>query len=930
MPRVKSVVVIDYYEGIQGMLKSREDFPYKDFLANPRLRTRTDITWSTEAFTGRPARLADLGGALRERYAYALKQRITCIEQLIAHLGEEEGGGPLCELLKKAISYVDEGSVYCADGQVVMVNWGLIPRTPDLGLGSIYRSGKFQGEWGRMPLKPELVKPASAPPVADKLPPSPQITEAGGAEPEPPVAPQPTLEQTVEQPVEQPVAPPPSASEPPQWPDDPSLDIFSGPSVTGEVAEPPVEEQPAEEPVDEPTEEPAEEEKPTDKPAEEEKPADEPKPAPKAPTPPTVNTWGSLLRSFWQALVFLFRRLWWLLLLLILLVVVLFSCRGCQGPVSRINPFYHALPDKSVILPVEKGGVGMSADGLTQIATDRLNILLEQTGEGTMKEWAEAFKRAYPGEDYYIFYYNKELCNLQIKVPASERERLKKELPQKLSGFRFEVYDETVYRTDALTLNDPELKNPSHAWYLGAIGAPDAWQQGLGSEEVVVAVVDNGFDLTHPELRGKVVHPYNVLTQDASIRPVVTSDGENAHGTHVAATAVGACNNASGLLGVAPKCRLMPVQVANDNPEGVMSNQAVLDGVMYAIQQGADVVNVSLGMTVSEPMRRMSEAQQLNFISNSMRQEEYLWSKVYEKARQRNCVIVFAAGNENVIAGIDPKKRSNETIRVSALSTDLTKAEFSNYGRYPNLHREYSTVSAPGVSIYSAAPHGQYVSMNGTSMAAPIVSGAVALLKSCDRNLTCAQIVQLFQQTGREVNPSIGPLIDLGRAVRTVKGWGKGPAAAGNDCDRIAEQVRQLQARIDSLKRLCPAADCPDDTLKYDDAVKDGRALDGTWKTTTELCSGSDESPLEIYMEFHSLRGQLSIHNKGLVYTAPLFVQISGGNILITQAGNATCPSAPIYFIPYAYVCAPDRQGNLFCTATNANGRVEFNLVRVR
>lgn len=917
MPRVKSVVVIDYYEGIQGMLKSREDFPYKEFLANPRLRTRTDITWATEAFADRPVRLSELSGTLRERYAYALKQRITCIEQLIVRLGEEEGGGPLGELLKKAISYVDEGSVYCADGQVVIVNWGLIPRTPDLGQGSIYRSGKFQGEWGRMPLKPEPVQPAPAPPVADELSPSPQITEAGGAASEPPVA------------------PPPSAPEPPQWPDDPSLDIFSGPSVTDQVVEPPVEEQPAEEPAPEPAPEPAEEpapepaEEPAEEPAKEEKPTEKPTEKPK-PTPPTVNTWGSLLRSFWQALVFLFRRLWWLLLLLVLLVVVLFSSRGCQGPVSRINPFYQALPDKSVILPVEKGSVGMSADGLTQIATDRLNILLEQTGEGTMKQWAEAFKRAYPGEDYYIFYYNKELYNLQIKVPASERERLKKELPQKLSGFRFEVYDETVYRTDALTLNDPELKNPSHAWYLSAIGAPDAWQQGLGSEEVVVAVVDNGFDLTHPELQGKVVHPYNVLTQDASIRPVVTSDGENAHGTHVAATAVGACNNASGLLGIAPQCRLMPVQVANDNPEGVMSNQAVLDGVMYAIQQGADVINVSLGMTVSEPLRRMSEAQQLNFISNSMRQEEYLWSKVYEKARQRNCVIVFAAGNENVIAGIDPKKRSNETIRVSALSTDLTKAEFSNYGRYPNLRREYSTVSAPGVSIYSAAPHGQYVSMNGTSMAAPIVSGAVALLKSCDRNLTCEQIVQLFQQTGREVNPSIGPLIDLGRAVRTVKGWGKGPAAGGNDCDRIAEQVRQLQARIDSLKRLCPAADCPDDTLKYDDAVKDGRALDGTWKTTTELCSGSDQSPLEIYMEFHNLRGRLSIHNKGMVYTAPLFVQISGGNILITQAGNATCPSAPNYFIPYAYVCAPDRQGNLFCTATNANGRVEFNLVRVR
>ena len=141
MPKVKSVIVIDYYEGIQGMLRSREEFPYNDFLANPRLRTQTEITWATDSFTERPKLLIDLDGVLKERYAYALKERINSIESLISILKEEEGGAPLSELLSKAVSYIDERSVYCGDGNVVVVNWGLIPRRPDLGSGSIYRSG---------------------------------------------------------------------------------------------------------------------------------------------------------------------------------------------------------------------------------------------------------------------------------------------------------------------------------------------------------------------------------------------------------------------------------------------------------------------------------------------------------------------------------------------------------------------------------------------------------------------------------------------------------------------------------------------------------------------------------------------------------------------------------------------------------------------
>ncbi|NPD91215.1 S8 family serine peptidase [Xylanibacter muris] len=759
MPKVKSVIVIDYYEGIQGMLASRGDFPYDDFLANPRMRTQTEIVWATDVFSSRPSLLCDIKGELKDRYSYALKERINAIEAIIESLKTEDGGVALSELLSKAISYIDERSVYCGDGNIVVVNWGLIPRRPDLDSGSIYRSGKFVGNWGNFQPVPQVLE-------------KPNIKEEPrGNEPEvnvepvisvPPVsAPSPVTEEI---PVVEHEIPVESAPKETVQPVSPQI-VTPPPIVQADKVEIP---KPTEKKEEEKKENPEKPEasiqdkenydnKDTGKNAKNTKKEDE-------------YNWKSFFSGLWQGLKFFFRKIWWVLLLLLLLFAVLFFCKGCQGPISQINPFYNPLPENPRILPIESGAVGMSADGMTQIATDRLNIMLEKENDNTMLEWAKAFKKEYSGENYEIFYYNEEFYNLQIKVPSAEREQIKKEIKQKLSGFSFDVFDETVFNTEAVSFNDPELSNEAHAWYLNAIEAIDAWNLTLGDPDVIVAVVDNGFDTTHPEFQGKIIRPFNVLTQNANLRPILTKDGEDAHGTHVAATAVGNCNNGQGLMGIAPKCKLMPVQVGNDNPEGCMSNQAIIEGVLYAINQGADVVNVSLGMYTSDTVKEMSEGQQLNYISSSMKQEELMWAKIFEKAKQRNCIIVLAAGNDNVISGIDPKKRSNESIRVSAVNTEQTKAKFSNYGVYPNLNRIYSTISAPGVEIFSAAPHGKYTNMQGTSMAAPIVTGAVALMKSIDRNITLEQAVKFMQETGKNVGSSIGPMLNLKKTVMRANG----------------------------------------------------------------------------------------------------------------------------------------------------------------
>lgn len=911
LPKVKSVYVVDYYEGVRGLLESREEFPYKSIFANPRFRSKTEIIWSTDVFDSEPKKLSELKGDDKDYYAHLLYKQLQSVRELIETLKTEEGGTPLSELLSRVISNIEDKSVYCGDDQIVIVNWGLIPRQADIEGACIFRSGNFIGNWEQAhkqdPRKAnqgindagndddsdsdgidDVVKEDASInkiDVVDEIAPANHVDLDNDE-----------LTANVD------------------YPDDDSdNDDHSDDAENEDTDDKYIDE--SEEHEDRSNKEELAQEK-----------KDKVKPS-VIPKKDDNYSWKKFFKDTLKGLFFLLKKLWWILLTILLLLLSLLLFKDCQGPLHKVNPFYNPLPENPVIMPIEENGVVMSEDGLYQVSNNRLNIMLEKEGDDTMLEWARAFKNHYSSSDYEIMYYNEDLYTLQIKVPVDKRLEVKKEIKQVLDGFSFDCFEESVYQGD-FSANDPALQDRKASWYLDAIGAYTAWDMTQGSEEVVVAVVDNGFDLNHPEFAGKVVSPYNVLTQNSNLRPIITKEGVNAHGTHVAATAIGKCNNESGLLGIAPNCRLMPVQVGNDNPTGSMSNTAIIEGVLYAINNGADIVNISLGMYAPEEVKGMSESQQLNYISNSFKEEEEMWEKVFEKAKERDCIIVFAAGNDNIISGIDPKKRSSNTVRVSAVDPNRIKADFSNFGRYPSLNRDYSTVSAPGVAIYSAAPDNQYKYMQGTSMAAPIVSGTLALMRSSDGNLSAEDAIRILQETGTNVGPSIGPEINIGKAVAVA--MGKDINEPVVDCDKIKEEVRRLQERIDSLSRLCPSATEPADTLKYNDAIKDPHGLDGTWKTTTQLVNMGDNTPIELFMKFKNLVGTLTIVNNGIEYTAPLQAMISGKKISIKQSGPATSSQSTTSFVPYKYNCSSDRKGNLFCKAKSSTNQVEFNLIRIK
>jgi subtilisin family serine protease len=486
------------------------------------------------------------------------------------------------------------------------------------------------------------------------------------------------------------------------------------------------------------------------------------------------------------------KWLLWLLLLLLLLLLLCWLFRSCSrhhlgggaalgdndsiwlredparghdgGIYDTYNPYKPTPtpPGYENVLPPQQGVLPPMEDepeiipGNPSIIANRLNILMENENKSIM-DLAKDFKAKYSDDKYKVVYYDDVVKRMQIEIPKEEREQLKQTIPSQFAPeYELFVFDEAVFE-GTYTPNDPAFSDQSKAGYLNTIKAQQAWDITRGSEKITVAIVDNGFNLKHPELNSKVVQPYNVWLHSQEIFPQQID-----HGTHIAGTALATADNGKGLCGIAPNCKFMPIQVADK--QGVMTTTSVLDGILYALYQGADVVNVSLGSQFTS-LSQFSESVQQDLIRNHFKEEERLWREIMRIAANHNSTVVLAAGNDNVLAGIDAIQRPELFITVSATDKNnrsFNKAEFSNYG-------SYSTISAPGVGIYSSIGKNDYQTMDGTSMAAPIVTGTVALMKSINDTLTTKQIICILQTTGLETQGNIGNLIQLDKALQKVQ-----------------------------------------------------------------------------------------------------------------------------------------------------------------
>ncbi len=299
---------------------------------------------------------------------------------------------------------------------------------------------------------------------------------------------------------------------------------------------------------------------------------------------------------------------------------------------------------------------------------------------------------------------------------------------------------------------------------LEQIHAPAAWEKGLTGKGATIAIIDTGVDATHPDLAGKVVASKNFSTAS-------TDEDYVGHGTHVASVAAGSgAANTGQRKGVAFAAQLLNAKVFDDSGSADFSH--IIAGVEWAGQQKASVANMSIQSEVSDGSDPLSQA--VNAVSKSS-----------------GTLFVAAAGNYGAPDTIGAPGAASEALTVGAVDAHDELASFSSYGprRGGGIKPE---ITAGGVDIIAArssllGPGQPYISMSGTSMAAPHVAGAAALLRAAHPTWTPAQVKSALATTAvgnprLSVHQQGGGRLDLAAAAtQTVM-----PDVAALDLGRFA------------------------------------------------------------------------------------------------------------------------------------------------
>ncbi|MBW3585561.1 MAG: S8 family serine peptidase [Cyanobacteria bacterium 0813] len=282
----------------------------------------------------------------------------------------------------------------------------------------------------------------------------------------------------------------------------------------------------------------------------------------------------------------------------------------------------------------------------------------------------------------------------------------------------------------------PDLGGTNGA--LDVINAPEVWNQNITGNGIVVAVVDSGVDYTHPDLDDNIWRNAgeiagNGIDDDGNgyiddIRgwDFVASDNNpmdldfDGHGTHIAG-AIAAERNDFGITGVAPNAKIMPVRVLDASLNGDLNNVAA--GIRYAADNGANVINLSLGN---------------DFVPSK------LVNDAIEYANNKGSVVVMAAGNSGVDQP-DYPARNADSLGIAVGSIDINGRMADTSNRAGSTALDY--LVAPGVDIYSTTPYNTYDTLTGTSMATPQVAGVAALVLNANPTLTPAQVDYILTTT---------------------------------------------------------------------------------------------------------------------------------------------------------------------------------------
>ncbi len=270
------------------------------------------------------------------------------------------------------------------------------------------------------------------------------------------------------------------------------------------------------------------------------------------------------------------------------------------------------------------------------------------------------------------------------------------------------AYIEPDYLVHIQTIPDDPDYNKQ--WNLQLLGLEKTWENNKGNSQITVAVVDTGILATHPDLRDKIVPGYDFIDGD---NDPTDTDPDFSHGTHVAGIIGAMTDNSQGVAGVNWNVKIMPVRVIGPDGNGGYSN--LISGIYWAVDNGADVINLSLAGSVD---------------SSSLKE-------AVEYAVDSGVTVVAAAGNNGSSPILYPA-RYEKVISVGAIGPDKDLAYYSNYGQDLDLvapggdnsvlSSNYNTILSTAGYMNGSQQIHKYSWAQGTSMAAPHVSGLVSLM----------------------------------------------------------------------------------------------------------------------------------------------------------------------------------------------------------
>lgn len=287
-------------------------------------------------------------------------------------------------------------------------------------------------------------------------------------------------------------------------------------------------------------------------------------------------------------------------------------------------------------------------------------------------------------------------------------------------------------------VNDPSVKEQ---WGFGVMEV-DRFYNYLSKNKItpkkkaVIAILDTGVDAKHEDISANY----------KSINSKYDSD-QQGHGTHCAGIAAAVTNNGKGVASLTWNnefTTVTSVQVLDKN--GMGTQQKIINGILEATDNNADVISMSLG-------------------GRSNQRSQRAYQKAVDYATKKGVIIVAAAGNSNRSAKEFAPVNTKGVIGVSAVDQELNRAAFSNYVTDIPMG-----VAAPGVGIFSTLPGDKYAALSGTSMATPYVAGLLGIMKSIRPGLTAQEAYDILKSSGKETKNTTqtGRLIQPMAAIKSV------------------------------------------------------------------------------------------------------------------------------------------------------------------